>query len=272
MSRLCGIFGKPYLDLEPFFDLAAFPALDREITMGLSRVEPTYTGGTLKWMGVVAPWLVGEMDDGHRDAMHAIRDMTLDEWRDFISLADDPSAFDEARFREYVFGDETDHPFTRAQMELLKLRHGVYFPWKVCYHLLENDRWEDKHSGEGKSFSSEAREVFPQTVAFIESLPFVEIGRVVLFGIEAHDHAPYHRDSEPGRAESIAQSISFCPRGDKRFALRAGADGPPTVVTPRIYWFNDMDWHGVEPDPFFRYSIRVDGTFDPAFVRELRTR
>lgn len=266
MSRLCGLFGRPYLNLEPHFDVSSFGALDREITLGLSRVEPTYTGGTLKWMGVVAPW---QIDDGYRDAMFAIAEMTFDEWEDFVSLADDPSQFDREKWREYRFGDETDHPFTRGQLELLKLRHGVYFPWKICYHLLENDRWEDKHSGEGKDFSEEARELFPKTVAFIESLPFTEIGRVVLFGLEAHDHAPYHRDSEPGRSESIAQSISFCPRGNKRFALRTGQEGEPLVVASRIYWFNDMDWHGVEPDPFFRYSIRVDGVFDPDFLRAI---
>lgn len=266
MSRLCGLFGHPYLNLEPHFDLSVLPRIDREITLGLSRVEPSYTGGTLKWMGVVAPW---QRNDIYTDAMHAVEAMTLEEWTDFVSLAEDPSAFDPAKWREYKFGDETDHPFTRAQMELLKLRHGVYFPWKVCYHLLENDRWDDKHSGEGKSFSEEAREVFPQTVAFIESLPFEEIGRVVLFGLEANDHAPYHRDSEPGRSEAIAQSISFCPRGNKRFALRTSADGEPLVIASRMYWFNDMDWHGVEADPYFRYSIRVDGRFDPAFLRSI---
>jgi hypothetical protein len=261
--KLCGIFGRPYLNLEPHFDTSIFPALDREITLGLAKVEPSYTGGTLKWMGVVAPW---QMNDGYRDAMHAIQSMSDDEWADFVSLGE--GSLD----RNKPFGDETDQPLTRAQMELLKLRHGVYFPWKVCYHLLENERWEDKHSGDGKSFSEEARETFPSTVAFIESLPFVEVGRVVLFGIEANDHAPYHRDSEPGRSESIAQSISFCPRGDKRFALRAGPEGEPLVVASRIYWFNDMDWHGVEPDPYFRYSIRVDGIFDPEFARRLGER
>jgi Rieske 2Fe-2S family protein len=30
-----------------------------------------------------------------------------------------------------------------------------------------------------------------------------------------------------------------------------------------------MDYHGVMADPFFRYSLRIDGVFDPAFVREL---
>ena len=42
------------------------------------------------------------------------------------------------------------------------------------------------------------------------------------------------------------------------------------AVTTPLYWFNDMDWHGVEPDPFFRYSIRIDGVFDPRFVRDLQ--
>ena len=102
-------------------------------------------------------------------------------------------------------------------------RHHVYFPWKVCYHLLENDRWEDKHSGAGKGFGDEAREVFPETVRYLEALPFTEIGRAVIFGLEPNDHAPLHRDTEPGQALAIAQSISLCPRGDKRFFLQNDA-------------------------------------------------
>jgi Rieske 2Fe-2S family protein len=264
--KLVGIGGKPFVDLSQAIDTSSFPEIDREVTLGLAQVETSYTGGSLKWMGVVAPW---QQRDGYVDLMQAIETMSFDDWRDLVSLADDPSRFDPDRFREYAFGDETDHPLNLAQMRLLKMRHGAYFPWKVCYHLLENERWDDKHSGEGKEFSEEAREVFPRTVAFVESLPFTEIGRVVIFGIEANDHAPYHRDSEPGRAEGIAQSISFDPRGTKRFALRAGPEGEPLVVSSSIYWFNDMDWHGVEPDPYFRYSIRVDGRFEPDFARAI---
>ena len=44
------------------------------------------------------------------------------------------------------------------------------------------------------------------------------------------------------------------------------------IVDSRAYWFNDMDYHGVLADPFFRYSIRIDGTFTRAFERELRAR
>lgn len=267
MKGLWGMFGRPFADLEGVLDLSALDALDRELSRGLAHVKTTYTGGTLKWMGVVAPWA---MDDEYLDAMTVIEGLPDDELRVFFSLADDPSALRIEERATYKFGDETDHPFNRAQERWLAYRHGVYFPWKVCYHLLENDRWEDKHSGEGKGFGDEAREVFPETVRYLEALPFTEIGRAVIFGLEPNDHAPLHRDTEPGKALTIAQSISLCPRGDKRFYLQNDPEAEPRIVDARAYWFNDMDYHGVLADPFFRYSIRVDGVFVPGFVDKLK--
>jgi len=270
-APLWGLFGRPYLDLGGVIDLSALDALDGEISRGLAQVPSRYTGGTLKWMGVVAPWALGD-DDGYRDAMHVIERLPDEELEVFFSLAEDPAALRVEDRAGYRFGDETDHPFTRAQERWLAYRHGVYFPWKVCYHLLENDRWEDKHSGAGKSFGEEAREVFPETVRFLEALPFAEIGRAVIFGLEPNDHAPPHRDSEPGAALQVAQSISLCPRADKRFYLQNDERDPPLVVEARAYWFNDMDYHGVLADPYFRYSVRVDGSFRPGFAEMLQDR
>jgi Rieske 2Fe-2S family protein len=284
-SRMCGIFGKPYADLSELIDTSAFDAIHREITRGLAIVDTSYTGGSLKWMGVCAPWVETEP---YRDAMHAVRAMSRDEIAELVALGDDDDGDGEsngdatgtidASDPELAFGDETDRPFTRAQMRFLEHRYGVYFPWKVCYHLLENDRWEDKHSGDGKDFSDEARQIFPQTVAFIESLPMIEMGRVVIFGLLANDHAPAHRDSEPGKALAIAQSISFEPSRaaagasdrHKRFYVAAPDGSREVLVDAPIYWFNDMDWHGVHADPWFRYSVRVDGVFEPEFLERIR--
>lgn len=261
-----GLFGRPYQNLEHVIDDSTLASMDREITRGLLRVPVSYTGGSLKWMGVVAPWV---MSDGYRDLMDAIQSFSREEFAELVALSEDPSAFDLERYGEYSFGDETEHPLSFAQMRWLSLRHGVYFPWKNCYHLLENDKWDDKHSGAGKSFSAEAREVFPETVRVIESLPFSEVGRVVIFGLEPNDHAPLHRDTEPGKALAVAQSISIEPRGTKRFYLKNQPEAEPVVVDARVYWFNDMDYHGVLADPFFRYSVRVDGVFRPDFLRDI---
>ncbi|MGC4079509.1 MAG: aromatic ring-hydroxylating dioxygenase subunit alpha [Rubrivivax sp.] len=277
-KKHCGVLGRPYVDLSPFLDITCFDELHDELTRGLAEVESSYTGGSLKWMGVCAPSVE---KDPYRDYMHVIRALPRDELEALIALGDaDPKDFDLDKPETVALGDETDHPLTKAQMRWLELRHGVYFPWKVCYHLLENERWEDNHSGEGKDFGEEARRVFPKTVAFIESLPFTEIGRAVVFGLMPNDHAPAHRDSEPGKALGVAQSISFQPSrgaplaGDrhKRFYLLAPDGSNEIVVDAPIYWFSDMDFHGVHADPYFRYSIRVDGVFDKRFLARLRGR
>lgn len=263
---LFGLFGRPYLDLEPYLDLGDLGEVDREITYALALANTSYTGGSLKWMGVVAPWA---MDDDYLDYGHVIEEMSDDALREFVSLADDPSSFDLSRREGLQFGDETDHPLTPAQMRFLELRHGVYFPWKVCYHLLENDKWDDKHSGHGKFFDEEAQRLFPRTIELVKRLPFREVGRAVLFGLLANDHAPAHRDTEPGKALGVAQSISIDPRGNKRFYLMDPTGTQKTSVDARAYWFNDMDYHGVDAAPQFQYSLRVDGTFEPSFVARL---
>lgn len=260
------MFGRPYLDLGPYVETTKLDAIDREITLALSHLDSEYTGGTLKYMGVVAPWV---MDDGYLDAMDAVRAMTEREYEEFVSLGDDEVDPVPYERRMEGYGDETDRPFSRAQQRLLSVRHGAYFPWKCCYHLLANERWEDKHSGEGKRFSDEALEHFALTIEWVRSLPFIEMGRVVIFGLEPNDHAPLHRDSEPGQSETVAQCVMLAPRKGKRFYLQNRREDPPLVIDARAFWFNDMDYHGVMADPFFRYSLRIDGVFDPAFVREL---
>ena len=169
-----------------------------------------------------------------------------------------------------AFGDETDHPFTREQVRLLEYKHGVYFPWKVVYHFVENHRWEDKNLGGGKSITQSARLHFPRTVALLESLPFREIGRALLFGLQPNDHAPVHRDTVPHPDAPVAHCITLCPGERKRFFLLSPDRSRRVEPASRAYWFNDMDWHGVEKEPRFRYSIRVDGVFEEAFVERLR--
>jgi Rieske 2Fe-2S family protein len=262
-----GIWGLPFVDLAPLFDTTRLEEVHEEICLGLTRVATSYTGGSLKWMGVVAPHV---QQDPYADSMRVIERFSRDEFAVFVSLADDPSAFDLDRQRDYTFGDETDHPLNKRQMLYLKYRYGVYFPWKVAYHLLENVWWEDKNFGAGKTFSREVRAIFPRTLEFIESLPFREIGRAVIFGLEANDHAPLHRDTVPGSKDEVEHCITICPKKNKRFYLADPEIRTRRYVDTPLYWFNDMDWHGVEPDPFFRYSIRIDGVFHPAFERDLQ--
>jgi hypothetical protein len=193
--------------------------------------------------------------------------MSRDAFARFVALADDPQAFDVDRRREYEFGEEREWPLNRQQMLYLEYRYGVYFPWKVFYELVPNERWEDRGQIEGKAFTEEARRVFPRTVAFIEKLPFRHIGRCNLLGLKSCDHGSVHRDGVDESA--VGHFITLCPRGDKRLFLWDEEHHEAEPVRSRAYWFDDRNYHGVAPDACFRYSIRVDGVFRPEFLAEL---
>jgi len=263
-GSVVGIAGRPYLDLEPYLDLAALPELHEEICLGLSRVAVDYTGGSHRTLGIVPP---SHADHEYADYGEVLRGLSAAELALFRSLADAPSDAPPPSDPGAAYGEEREIPLSRRQMLWLKYRHGVYFPWKVYFELMPNRYWSDKSSGEGKEFTRVARAVFPKTVAFVKALPFSVIGRCNIMGLEANDHGTVHRDGE--RQSEPDHFITLCPAGNKTLFLWDEPAQKKHRVTSRAYWFNDNDYHGVEAAPYFRYSLRVDGRFRSEFLARL---
>ena len=259
-----GIFGHAFVDLEPYIDLNELAALDDEITIGLTEVPVSYTGGSHKTMGIVPP---SERDDPFADYGEVIAGMDRSEFARFIGLSDTPESFELDRQADYEFGEERRWSLSRRQMLYLEYRHGVYFPWKVFYELMPGGAWDERADASGKTFTDEARRVFPRTIAFIERLPFARLGRCNLLGLQSNDHGTTHRDAEDDPA--VGHFITLCPRGNKQLFLWDECRKARIPVPGRAYWFDDRLYHGVAPAPFFRYSIRVDGLFDGGFLGRL---
>jgi hypothetical protein len=266
MSGIAGIGGHPFLDLERHLDLAALPDVHEEVCLALAQLPVDYTGGSHKSMGIVPPSLG---DDPWVDYGHVLRRMSEKELATFVSLSDDPPPEPET-VKPHQWGEERDHPLSRRQMLYLKYRYGVYFPWKVYYELIPNRYWDEKSSAEGKSFTRQARAFFPRTIAFVSSLPFSQIGRCNVMGLEANDHGTVHRDGVPADKPRPDHFVTVVPGPKKRLFLWSEEAREKVPVLSSAYWFNDSDYHGVEADPHFRYSIRVDGVFRPDFVEALR--
>lgn len=264
-TGLRGLYGRPYLDLERFVDVSRMAGLHDEITLGLARVPVDYTGGSHRSMNIMPASRAGE---ALCDYGEVIRAMDAEMFAVFRSLADDPASVDPARSQE--FGEEREVPLSRRQMLWLKYRHGVYFPWKVYVELIPNRWWSDKADATGKQFTRVATTLFPRTIAFVKSLPFVSVGRCNIMGLEGHDHGTVHRDGDPADQRAPDPFITFVPGPAKRLYLWDEARQEKTPVTGRAYWFNDHDYHGVEADPHFRYSVRVDGVFNEEFAAMLR--
>ena len=155
---------------------------------------------------------------------------------------------------------------TLGMLLLLKLVQRFLYPHAVSHDLTHgNSARKLKRVGQVVA-------VFPKTIAFIESLPFREIGRANVMGLEAHDHGTVHRDGEPDEQVAPDQFITICPLKNKRLFVWDEVAKQKTPITPRAYWFNDFDYHGVDADPFFRYSLRIDGVFEADFLARLHTR
>lgn len=266
-TGLRGLFGRPCINLESYVDLAELPAIHEEIALGLAQLPVDYTGGSHRSMGIMPEGRAGEVVCDYGEV---IRGLDPSGFATFRGLADDPAAIDPARRGAQEFGEEREVPLSRRQMLWLKYRHGVYFPWKVYVELIPNRWWSDKASPAGKRFTRAAQALFPRTLEFVRRLPFASIGRCNIMGLEGHDHGTVHRDGDPASQLAPDPFITFRPGPDKRLYLWDEARQEKTYVDGRVYWFNDNDYHGVEADPWFRYSVRVDGAFRADFEAALR--
>jgi hypothetical protein len=258
----------PWVPLDRFIDTSALDTIHEEVCFALTQVPVDYTGGSHRSMGIMPTSCTAE---AHGDYGEVITNLSPEAFETFRSLADDPRSIDPRRVKELEFGEEREHPLSRRQMLWLKFRHKVYFPWKAYVELIPNRYWDEKANPEGKDFTRIAKTFFPKTIAFAKSLPFVHIGRCNVMGLEANDHGTIHRDGEPDEQDAPDHFITVCPAGDKRLFLWDEETRTKTHVTGRAYWFNDHDYHGVDADPFFRYSIRIDGVFRPDFLETLRS-
>ncbi|MCC6646874.1 MAG: hypothetical protein IT374_15030 [Polyangiaceae bacterium] len=261
-----GLWGRPYLCLEPLLDLSTLPAVHEEVCLALTQAPLQYTGGSHRSMGITPP---SREDDCLVDYAEVIAGMSDEQFETFRQLADDPASLDPARRRLSTFGEEREHPLSRRQMAWLKIRFGVYFPWKGYLELIPNRDWGDKANPEGKAFTGVARALLPKTIALVRSLPFLHIGRCNVMGLEAHDHGTVHRDGDPAEQTEPDHFITLCPSADKRLFVWDDDERREIPVEGRAIWFNDHDYHGVSAAPYFRYSIRVDGVFEPEFLERV---
>lgn len=263
---LRGLFGRAYVDLSPYLDLSALPAIHEEVCLALAQLPMGATGGSHRSMGIMPPSREGEALVDYVEVIRAMSDAELATLR---SLADDPRAWEGIDRTTGDFGEERAAPLSRRQMAWLEVRFGVYFPWKGYVELIPNRTWGEKSTAAGKRFTRVAESFFPRTITFVKSLPFVEIGRCNVMGLASHDHGTVHRDGEPEEQEAPDAFVTFVPGGDKRVFLWDETLREELPIEARAYWFNDFDYHGVSAAPRFRYSIRVDGVFEPGFLARI---
>jgi len=144
---------------------------------------------------------------------------------------------------------------------------GSVVPWFFALYLKKSDfRVKTQDVGEW----TKSAKYFPNVIKYLDTLPFKHIGRILFFTTYPHAGVVTHRDSIVGEHKDHNINLFFSggwrpsyiwdEKTKKKYYLASEA---------KSYFFNNRDHHGVDPEPVFRYTLRVDGTFTDELCQKI---
>jgi hypothetical protein len=177
----------------------------------------------------------------------------------------DPTGIHRTALKELI--DKSPGKEMQVMYKYAYFAMGAVIPWFFALYLKKND-FGKKTQDLGQW--TDSSKYFPKLIEYVNQLPFKTIGRVLFFTTYPNAGVVIHRDSVV--AEHKDHNINLFFDGGwrpsfiwdevnkKKIFLEAGA---------KSYFFNNRDYHGVDPEPVFRYTLRVDGTFTDELCKQL---
>jgi hypothetical protein len=145
---------------------------------------------------------------------------------------------------------------------------GSAIPWFYACHIKTND-FMTKTQADTSTWTNNAK-YFPNVIKYLDTLPFKVIGRVLFFTTYPNAGVITHRDSIV--AEHKDHNINLFFDGGCRPSYIWDDINKQKVYLPKdskSYFFNNRDYHGVDSEPVYRYTLRVDGTFTDELCEQL---
>lgn len=138
---------------------------------------------------------------------------------------------------------------------------NLNLPWMFSYYLKYASFTVKTNDG----LWTEESNNFPKLKEMIYTLPFKLIGRVVIYGSFPRAGVPPHRDSFIVE-KHMDHHINFFPKKSRpAYVYDTINDVKEYLDDSQIYIFNNRDYHGVDPEDEFNYTLRVDGIFTDDF-------
>lgn len=164
-------------------------------------------------------------------------------------------------FNNHIDNITIANNLTIAQRKVFNAYYAKIATIKVI-DIRRSANYVDIDSSDKTVFDKNA-EYFPELLEFIKTLPFSEIGRIIIFISETNQETLAHRDVPKNYKRG--DFIWMSPQKDKKLYLYDEITNTKEYVTSHAAYFNVSDYHGVEAQPFPSYSIRVDGKFQDTF-------
>lgn len=247
---------RPIICMDEFIDHSMDEELHIECCTGLARCGLVTPGGM--FYGGVPPETQTEF--GGNDSW----DVMLREIPKY-----DPSGIHRKAISEILAGPEPDEYKKSCVWRYAYYALGAIIPWFFVVYLKLN-HFTTKTNDDAASWSSAAK-YFPKLLKYLDTLPFKSIGRVLFFTTYPNAPIATHRDSVI-KEHSDHNINLFFTGGDRKSYIFDPKTKERVYLQPnsRSYFFNNRDFHGVDAEPKFRYTLRIDGTFNDDIIEKLK--
>lgn len=177
----------------------------------------------------------------------------------------DPTGIHRKAIQEIAQDPRCNHDMSAAYNYIYYAMDCV-MPWFFGLYLKENSFFGKTEGGT----YTEAAEYFPKLIQYIETLPFKHVGRILFFTTFPNTGVTIHRDGPMQDHCDHNINLFFTSGSRKSFVWdEVKKEKVYLEQDARSYFFNNRDYHGVDPETSFRYTLRIDGTFTDELCEEL---
>lgn len=188
-------------------------------------------------------------------------------WTDVLSQLEkhDPAGVHRQQILQLIKETPQDQMFATLY-KYAYFAMGAIIPWFFALYLKKTDF---RRKTQNVEQWEPAADNFPLLKEYIKTLPFKHIGRVLFFTTYPNAGVVTHRDSIV--AEHKDHNINLFFTAGRPSFIWDEISGEKTYLDPsaKSYFFNNRDYHGVDPEPVFRYTLRIDGTFTDELCEKL---
>lgn len=246
-----GIHQVPIIPMDDFIDHSLDRELHLECCKGLAMSDDIKMGMVY---GALPPEEVARFS-GHNCWSEMLKDIEKH----------DPTGVHQQALAELI--DQNPGKEMQVMYKYAYFAMGAVIPWFFALYLKKND-FGKKTEDLGQW--TDSAKYFPKLQEYLKTLPFKTIGRVLFFTTYPGAGVAIHRDSVV--AEHKDHNINLFFDGGWRPSFVWDEKKKQKIYLykgAKSYFFNNRDYHGVDPEPVFRYTLRIDGTFTDELCEQL---
>jgi hypothetical protein len=245
----------PFISMDEYIDTSRFDELHREAVQGLA-LSNTYMSGN--FAGDITP--EEELSYGSKTWTNLV----------YHLQHNDPDNVHLTQIKELLekLGPTNRYKKMQAIFKYAHFGMNALVPWFFVCFIKQAPVQSKTH--ENDSFVTENAKYFPKLLEFVNTLPFKQVGRVLFFCTYPNAGVPIHRDGIV--TDHSDHSINFFLGQPTRPSFIYDEVTKQKVYLPqdaKSYFFNNRDYHGVDKEIGFKYTLRVDGTFTDEMCEKL---